>query len=169
VHSLHASFIRCDPGVPIVYTVDRIRDCRSFTTRRAVEVQHGRAIFALSALFQAPAAGPEYRKAPMPEAPDPETVLDWQERLRSTAPASRSAGCAPDRSRSDVGDSAWAAKADGGHGRPAPCLAARPGNAPRRAAAACVRCDHASVMTLLDAVLRGHGLASDERSVTGPA
>ena len=35
VHSLHAYFIRPgDPVVPIVYTVDRVRDGRSFTTRR---------------------------------------------------------------------------------------------------------------------------------------
>src|ERR687887_1836048 len=53
VHSLHAYFIRPgDPTVPIVYEVDRIRDGRSFTTRRAVAVQHGKAIFALSASFQ---------------------------------------------------------------------------------------------------------------------
>src|SRR6266576_5441415 len=52
VHSLHAYFIRPgDPSVPIVYTVDRIRDGRSFTTRRVVAVQHGRAIFTLSASF----------------------------------------------------------------------------------------------------------------------
>lgn len=45
VHSLHAYFIRPgDPDLPIVYTVDRIRDGRSFTTRRVVAVQHGRAI-----------------------------------------------------------------------------------------------------------------------------
>ena len=42
VHSLHAYFIRPgDPDVPIVYTVDRIREGRSFTTRRVVAVQHG--------------------------------------------------------------------------------------------------------------------------------
>src|SRR5215218_5112216 len=47
VHSLHAYFIRPgDPDLPIVYTVDRIRDGRSFTTRRVVAVQNGRAIFA---------------------------------------------------------------------------------------------------------------------------
>jgi RimJ/RimL family protein N-acetyltransferase len=52
VHSLHAYFIRPgDPDLPIVYTVDRIRDGRSFSTRRVVAVQHGRAIFALSASF----------------------------------------------------------------------------------------------------------------------
>src|ERR1700748_173958 len=39
-------------AAPIVYTVDRMRDGRSFTTRRVVAVQHGRPIFALSASFQ---------------------------------------------------------------------------------------------------------------------
>jgi len=41
VHSLHAYFIRPgDPAVPIVYTVDRVRDGRSFTTRRVSAIQH---------------------------------------------------------------------------------------------------------------------------------
>ena len=53
VHSLHSYFLRPgDPQVPIVYEVDRIRDGRSFTTRRVVAVQHGRAIFNLAASFQ---------------------------------------------------------------------------------------------------------------------
>src|SRR5439155_22408813 len=53
VHSLHAYFLRPgDPRIPIVYDVDRIRDGRSFTTRRVVAIQHGRAIFNLSASFQ---------------------------------------------------------------------------------------------------------------------
>src|SRR5207248_65403 len=53
VHSLHAYFIRGgDPSVPIVYEVDRIRDGRSFTTRRVVAIQHGKAIFSMSASFQ---------------------------------------------------------------------------------------------------------------------
>ena len=82
VHSLHAYFIRPgDPDLPIVYTVDRIRDGRWFTTRRVVAVQHGRAIFALSASFQVAETGPEYQSL-MPEAPDPETVPVWQERLK---------------------------------------------------------------------------------------
>ncbi len=51
-HSLHAYFLRPgDPSVPILYEVDRIRDGRSFTTRRVVAIQHGRAIFHLSASF----------------------------------------------------------------------------------------------------------------------
>src|SRR5438067_1406030 len=52
VHSLHAYFLRPgDTSVPILYEVDRIRDGRSFTTRRVVAIQHGRAIFNLSASF----------------------------------------------------------------------------------------------------------------------
>ena len=45
VHSLHAYFIRPgDPSVPIVYDVDRVRDGRSFTTRRVSAIQHGKPI-----------------------------------------------------------------------------------------------------------------------------
>src|ERR1700736_5984086 len=52
VHSLHAYFIRPgDPSVPIVYNVDRVRDGRSFSTRRVTAIQHGKAIFTLSASF----------------------------------------------------------------------------------------------------------------------
>ncbi|MEU0965494.1 acyl-CoA thioesterase II [Streptomyces sp. NPDC005917] len=81
-HSLHAYFLRAgDPGAPIVYNVERIRDGRSFTTRRAVAVQHGRPIFALSASFQTYEDGLDHQ-TPMPPAPDPETLPTSAERLR---------------------------------------------------------------------------------------
>ncbi|MEE1802472.1 acyl-CoA thioesterase II [Streptomyces sp. NPDC101062] len=80
-HSLHAYFLRPgDPGAPIVYTVDRIRDGRSFTTRRVVAVQHGRPIFHLSASFQMYEEGLEHQTE-MPEAPDPETLPTGAELL----------------------------------------------------------------------------------------
>lgn len=73
-HSLHAYFLRAgDPGAPIVYTVDRIRDGRSFTTRRVVAVQHGQPIFHLSASFQQFEEGLEHQE-PMPDAPDPQSL-----------------------------------------------------------------------------------------------
>ncbi|MFC9791684.1 acyl-CoA thioesterase [Streptomyces sp. NPDC127584] len=73
-HSLHAYFLRPgDPGAPIVYTVDRIRDGRSFTTRRVVAVQHGQPIFHLSASFQTYEEGLDHQAA-MPAAPDPESL-----------------------------------------------------------------------------------------------
>ncbi|MEU5581452.1 acyl-CoA thioesterase II [Streptomyces huasconensis] len=80
-HSLHAYFLRPgDPGAPIVYTVDRIRDGRSFTTRRVVAVQHGQPIFHLSASFQTYEEGLEHQ-AVMPDAPDPETLPTAAEML----------------------------------------------------------------------------------------
>ncbi|GAB2893647.1 acyl-CoA thioesterase [Streptomyces mayteni] len=73
-HSLHSYFLRPgDPGAPIVYTVDRIRDGQSFATRRVVAVQHGQAIFHLSASFQRHEEGLDHQE-PMPPAPDPETL-----------------------------------------------------------------------------------------------
>ncbi|BDH03685.1 acyl-CoA thioesterase II [Streptomyces seoulensis] len=84
-HSLHAYFLRTgDPGAPIVYSVDRIRDGRSFTTRRVVAVQHGKPIFHLSASFQTYEDGLDHQ-APMPPAPDPATLPTSQERLRGYA------------------------------------------------------------------------------------
>src|SRR2546421_5741420 len=69
VHSMHAYFLKLgDPKVPIVYDVDRIRDGRSFTTRRVVAIQHGQAIFNLAASFQVPEAGPEHFDR-MPDVP----------------------------------------------------------------------------------------------------
>ncbi|MFH8471632.1 acyl-CoA thioesterase [Streptomyces sp. NPDC018000] len=73
-HSLHSYFLRMgDPNAPIVYSVDRIRDGRSFTTRRVVAVQHGQPIFHLSASFQTHEEGLEHQ-TDMPSAPDPETL-----------------------------------------------------------------------------------------------
>jgi acyl-CoA thioesterase II len=81
VHSLHAYFLRPgDPAVPILYEVDRIRDGRSFTTRRVVAVQHGEAIFNLAASFQRHEEGLEH-SFPMPEVPPPDGLLDRRERL----------------------------------------------------------------------------------------
>jgi acyl-CoA thioesterase-2 len=82
-HSLHGYFLRPgDPSVPVIYSVDRIRDGRSFTTRRVVANQRGRAIFNTSISFQVAEDGYEHQM-PMPEAPDPETVptmKEWVER-----------------------------------------------------------------------------------------
>src|SRR5919108_3971320 len=64
VHSLHAYFLRPgDPSVPILYEVDRIRDGRSFTTRRVVAIQHGEAIFNLAASFHVAEPGPDHSVA----------------------------------------------------------------------------------------------------------
>ncbi|MEU6846358.1 acyl-CoA thioesterase II [Streptomyces sp. NPDC046716] len=80
-HSLHAYFLVAgDPGAPIVYTVDRIRDGRSFTTRRVVAIQHGQPIFHLSASFQTYEDGLEHQ-TDMPPAPDPASLPTAAEML----------------------------------------------------------------------------------------
>ena len=82
VHSLHAYFIRPgDPSVPLIYLVDRVRDGRSFTTRRVSAVQHGKTIFTLSASFHHPEEGVLHQR-PMPEVPPPESVPSAAERMR---------------------------------------------------------------------------------------
>jgi acyl-CoA thioesterase-2 len=79
VHSLHAYFLRPgDPTVPILYQVDRIRDGRSFTTRRVVAIQHGRAIFNLAASFHVDEPGFDSHM-PMPDVPPPEELPDASE------------------------------------------------------------------------------------------
>jgi acyl-CoA thioesterase-2 len=74
VHSLHAYFLRAgDHDAPIVYSVDRSRDGRSFSARRVVAIQHGRPIFTLAASFQAEEAGLEHQFA-IPDVPAPEQL-----------------------------------------------------------------------------------------------
>lgn len=74
VHSLHAYFILPgDPSTPIIYDVERIRDGRSFTTRRVVAFQKERAIFSMSASFQVDETGLDHQAA-MPSVPLPEDL-----------------------------------------------------------------------------------------------
>ena len=107
VHSLHAYFIRPgDPAVPIVYLVDRVRDGRSFTTRRVSAVQHGEAIFTLSASFHRDEPGPEHAD-PMPDVPPPDAVERNSDRmarlLGQTPPAVFDNPDRPAFGRADVG------------------------------------------------------------------
>jgi acyl-CoA thioesterase-2 len=148
VHSLHAYFIRPgDPEVPIVYTVDRTRDGRSFSTRRVTAIQHGRAIFTLQASFHRAEAGLEHQ-VPMPEAPDPESLPDpWRRprpieiRYTSDPPWAR-AGGRPRGTRNMV----W--------------LRARGPLPDDRLVHVCAVA-YASDMSLLDSVLLAHGLTWD--------
>jgi acyl-CoA thioesterase-2 len=83
VHSLHSYFVRPgDPRVPIVFDVERIRDGRSFTTRRVRAVQRGEVIFTLAASFQLPQPGVEHAEPAPTGVPAPEELPDLGERLR---------------------------------------------------------------------------------------
>jgi len=82
VHSLHAYFIRPgDPTVPIVYEVERVRDGFSFTTRRVLAIQHGEAIFSLSASFQLPQPGLEHTEEMPSGVPGPHELPDMGTRI----------------------------------------------------------------------------------------
>jgi acyl-CoA thioesterase-2 len=81
VHSLHSYFLRPgDPRVPILYEVDRIRDGKSFTTRRVVAIQHGRAIFNMSTSFHVEEKGLDHQFT-MPDVPPPESLQPLPDRL----------------------------------------------------------------------------------------
>jgi acyl-CoA thioesterase-2 len=81
VHSLHSYFLRPgDPRIPILYEVDRIRDGRSFTTRRVVAIQHGRAIYNMQASFHSDEVSLEHQFV-MPDVPGPETIKPLAERV----------------------------------------------------------------------------------------
>jgi acyl-CoA thioesterase II len=169
VHSLHAYFIRPgDPAVPLVYLVDRVRDGRSFTTRRVSTVQHGETIFTLSASFHHPEPGVEHAD-PMPDVPQPEEVTPTAERIeRLLGPAAR------DWLRSNpidirhIGPLTFEAEHD-------PALRASrnlvwlraDGDLPDDPLLHVCLMTYASDITLLDSVLLAHGLSWADRRTKG--
>lgn len=81
IHSLHSYFLRPgDPAMPIRYEVDRLRDGKSFTTRRVVARQKDEAIFAMSASFHKQESGFEHQVA-MPKVPGPDDLPNEAELL----------------------------------------------------------------------------------------
>lgn len=79
VHSLHAYFLRPgDKKAPVVYEVDRIRDGKSYTTRRIIAIQSGKPIFNMSASFKIREEGIEHQ-CEMPEVPGPEGLSNMTE------------------------------------------------------------------------------------------
>lgn len=172
VHSLHAYFLRPGaPQSPILYQVDRIRDGRSFSTRRVVAIQHGEVIFNLSASFHVNEPGVEHQ-ATMPKSVDPETLPTFAERyanyaeklkteeqrdwftrprpidLRHVAASSRETNREPREPRQQI----WF--------RPDGDLPDDP------LVHACVVA-YASDMSLLDSILLPHTLSWDDGSMTG--
>ncbi len=88
VHSLHSYFLRPgDTTVPIVYDVEALRDGRSFSTRRVVARQHGRAIYYMTASFQVAEEGLEHEES-MPTVPAPDESIDLAEVFARRSPES---------------------------------------------------------------------------------
>jgi acyl-CoA thioesterase-2 len=82
VHSLHGYFVRPgDPSEPITYTVENIRDGRSFSVRRSVAEQHGKVIFFMSASFHHPEEGLDHAEPAPADVPPPDEVPTMLERL----------------------------------------------------------------------------------------
>ena len=160
VHSLHAYFLRPgDPSVPIVYEVDRIRDGRSFTTRRVVAIQHGKAIFNLQASFQVDEPGLSHA-SPMPQVPGPEGLPTLQQRM---APYADELGGWFSRPRPIdiryVGDPPRVAKDSGVRGPSSQVWMRADGTLPDDPLLHVCAVAFASDMTLLDSTLLAHGLA----------
>jgi acyl-CoA thioesterase II len=85
VHSMHGYFLRPgDVSLPVVYTVDRVRDGGSFSTRRVVAIQKGQPIFTMMASFQGEEAGASHQAA-MPQVPGPDELPTDIELLRRQA------------------------------------------------------------------------------------
>ncbi len=86
-HSLHAYFILPgDPAVPIIYEVERLRDGRSFTTRRVNAIQHGQPIFTMAVSFHLEEHGLSH-SIPMPDVPGPEELPSESEIRNRIMPA----------------------------------------------------------------------------------
>jgi acyl-CoA thioesterase-2 len=82
---VHGYFLReGDFRAPIVYFVDRPRDGRSFTSRRVTAIQHGEAIFHLSASFHIEEPGLDHQMG-MPDVPAPETLTNELDSIRARA------------------------------------------------------------------------------------
>jgi acyl-CoA thioesterase-2 len=167
VHSLHAYFLRPgDPEVPIIYEVDQIRDGRSFTTRRVVAVQHGKAIFNLSASFQVREDGIDHQ-GPRPDAPDPETLPTMAERLEA-AGIPRDAFWSRPRPIDVryVENPPWLAK-DGEPRSEQMVWMRADGTLPDNPLLHVCAMTYASDMTLLDSVLLAHGLSWQSGRIQG--
>ncbi|GAB2839985.1 acyl-CoA thioesterase II [Actinoallomurus bryophytorum] len=169
VHSLHAYFIRPgDPSVPLVYTVDRVRDGRSFTTRRVSAVQHGKVIFTLSASFQVLEDGPSHQ-APMPEVPDPESLPTFRERLEKLfGPMADDFHRRRPVDLRHVTPLTWEAARDPSLTGPESKVWLRvDGELPDDPLLHVCLMTYASDMTLLDTVLLNHGLAWGDKKTMG--
>ncbi len=160
VHSLHSYFIRPgDPAVPIIYEVDRVRDGRSFSTRRVVAVQHGKAIFSLSASFQLDQPGIDHQSE-MPAAPPPESLPTLEERYADSPDAAAFFKMLPRPiDLRYVDDPPWQQHANGPRTGLTRVWMRANGRLPDDSLTHVCVLTFASDMTLLDSVLVRHGLA----------
>jgi acyl-CoA thioesterase II len=162
VHSLHAYFIRPgDPRVPIVYETERVRDGRSFTTRRVLAIQHGEAIFALSASFQLAEDGLEHSEPPPSGVPDPDSLLTMGERVVRGDDAGWLARTPRPIDMRFVDEPAWSTARDGGSDAPVRVWMRADGTLPDDPLLHVCLLTYASDMTLLGSVVARHDVTSE--------
>jgi acyl-CoA thioesterase II len=164
-HSLHSYFLRPgDPTTPILYEVDRIRDGKSFSTRRVVAVQHGRAIYNMQASFHADEVSIEHQIA-MPDVPAPETIRPLREIVLENDGANEWFMQPRPIDQRYIGDIPWA------HDRntdPHQQLWIRAdGTLPNDPLLHACVATYASDMSLMDAILKPHSIAWDDGTFMG--
>lgn len=166
VHSLHSYFLRPgDPTIPILYEVDRIRDGKSFTTRRVVAIQHGQAIFNMAASFHDDEVGMEHQ-FPMPEVPGPDELESMPERLAPWRDELAEWFSRPHPiDQRHIGDLPW--KHESGHDPYQRLWIRADGTLPDDPLLhACVAA-YASDMSLFDTILQPHALKWDDPGFMG--
>ncbi len=163
VHSLHAYFIRPgDPCVPIVYEAERVRDGRSFTTRRVMAIQHGEAIFSLSASFQLSQRGLVHSE-PMPaDVPGPESLPDLGTRIAAGEDGGWLAGVPRPLDIRYVDDPLWSTRRPGARQHPMRAWMRADGRLPDDRLLHVCLLTYASDLTLLGSVLARHDVTSTD-------
>jgi acyl-CoA thioesterase II len=161
VHSLHAYFIRPgDPRVPIIYQAERVRDGRSFTTRRVLAIQHGEPIFALSASFQLSQEGLEHSDPGPTDLPAPESLPTLGERVASGANAGWLGRTPRPLDMRFVDEPSWSDSREGGSDAPRRVWMRADGTLPDDPLLHVCLLTYASDLTLLGSVLARHDVSS---------
>ncbi|MBA3489568.1 MAG: acyl-CoA thioesterase II [Longispora sp.] len=159
VHSLHAYFVRPgDVSVPIVYSVENIRDGHSFSVRRVTAIQHGKPIFFMSASFHRLEIGMEHATPAPLDVPAPDEVPTMLEQLeRYPERAKMWAGVPRPLDVRYVGESGWTRSGDRPTEPRQRVWMRVDGTLPDEPLLHACLLTYASDLTLLDAVLSTHG------------
>jgi acyl-CoA thioesterase-2 len=161
VHSLHAYFIRPgDPRIPILYRAERVRDGRSFTTRRVLAVQRGEAIFSLSASFQLPQDGLEHTEPAPLDVPAPESLPDLGRRIADGGERSWLARFPRPLDIRSVGEPVWSTRRSGPSDEPVRVWMRADGELPDDRLLHVCLLTYASDLTLLGSVVARHDLST---------
>ncbi|WP_067498293.1 acyl-CoA thioesterase II [Actinoplanes sp. TFC3] len=159
VHSLHGYFVRPgDPRVPITFTVETIRDGRSFSVRRSTAEQHGQTIFFMSASFQVTEQGLDHHLPAPGDIPAPEdtpTMSDWLARYPEREAAFKAGPQAIDVRY--VGTPGWVPPGDRAAAQQQRVWMRINGTLPDDPLLHACALTYASDLSLLDSVLSRHG------------